>query len=121
LTGGNPELTPEESKSWTAGFVARSPFNTGGWADSLYLSMDYWSIKIEDVIAALGAGTIVQRCFNLDNANPTFDANNDWCKLFERNQANGSVQNVVQLSRNQAMTETSGVDLNFAVGFDLGN
>jgi len=120
ITGGNPDLKPEEANSWTAGFVARSPFSTGGWADSLYLSVDYWSIKIEDVIASIGVGTIVQRCFNLDNANPTYDPNNDWCRLFERNQANGSVQNVVQLSRNQAMTETSGVDFNFGVGFELG-
>lgn len=121
ITGGNPDLKPEEAKSWTAGIVARSPFNTGGWTDSLYLSVDYWSIKIEDLIASLGVGTIVQRCFNLDDANPTFDPNNDWCQLFERNQANGSVQNVVQLSRNQAMNETSGVDLNFGVGFELGD
>lgn len=118
ISGGNPDLSPETSESWTAGFVARSPFNTGGWMDSLYLSVDYWSISLEDVIAAPGAAVAVQRCFNRDNANPTFDPNNEWCQLFTRNQANGGVENLKLLSRNQAMTETSGVDIAFNASFD---
>ncbi|MNH85108.1 Vitamin B12 transporter BtuB precursor [compost metagenome] len=117
ITGGNPDLKPETSESWTAGFVAQSPFNTGGWADTLYMSVDYWSISLEDVIAAPGAAVIVQRCFNRDNANPTFDPNNEWCQLFTRNQSNGGVENLRQLSRNQATTETSGVDVAFNVLF----
>ena len=121
ISGGNPDLSPETSESWTAGFVARSPFKTGGWADSLYLSVDYWSIALEDVIAAPGAGVAVQRCFNRDNANPNFDPNNEWCQLFNRNQANGGVENLKLLARNQAMTETSGVDIAFNGAVDTDN
>ncbi|WP_292043580.1 MULTISPECIES: TonB-dependent receptor domain-containing protein [unclassified Brevundimonas] len=118
IGGGNPDLSPETSESWTAGFVAHSPFNTGGWADTLYLSVDYWSIALEDVIAAPGAATVVQRCFNRDNANPTFDANNEWCQLFNRNQATGGVEELKLFARNQAATETSGVDVTFNVRLD---
>ncbi|HAD85077.1 MAG TPA: TonB-dependent receptor [Brevundimonas sp.] len=118
ITGGNPDLMPETSESWTLGFVSQSPFNTGGWADSLYLSVDYWSISLEDVISAPGAGTVVQRCFNRDDANPTFDPNNEWCQLFQRNQATGGIEKLKLLARNQAFTETSGVDVAFNVRFD---
>lgn len=120
LGGGNPDLKPEKGESFTAGFVMNSPFNTGGWADSLYLSVDYWSIKLEDVITSASMSTIVQRCFNRDDANPTYDPNNEWCQLFKRDQGNGGVIEVQQFSRNQASTETSGVDFAFGVGFPLG-
>lgn len=120
IGGGNPDLQPEESESWTAGVVLRSPFNSGGWMDSLYASVDYWSIELENVIAAVGAATIVQRCFNRDNANPTYSASNEWCQLFQRAQSDGGVINLKQLSRNQAFQNTSGADITFGVGFDLG-
>lgn len=121
LGGGNPDLKPEKGESFTAGFVVQSPFNTGGWADSLYFSADYWSIKLDDVIGATSVATIVQRCFNRDGANPTYDPNNEWCQLFQRDQNTGGVQRVQQFARNQAMQETSGVDFTFNVGFPLGN
>ena len=118
ITGGNPDLQPEQAESWTLGAVFNSPFNTGGWADTLYLSVDYWSIQLDDAIRSVTASTIVQRCFNRDNANPTFDPNNEWCKLFSRDQASGAVKDVSLLSRNQAMDRTSGVDIAFNARFD---
>lgn len=120
LVGGNPNLTPETADSWTAGFVMNSPFSTGGFMDSLYLSVDYWSIEMEEVIAAIGALTIIQRCFNRDNANPTYDINNSYCQLFNRDAADGRVIDLQQLSQNQAITNTSGVDVVFGFGFDFG-
>lgn len=120
ITGGNPDLEPEESTSWTAGFVLGSPFSTGGWADSLYMTADYWSIELENVISSVGASTIVQRCFNRDGANPTYDANNEWCQLFDRDPNSGQVINLLQLSRNQSFINTSGVDITFGGGFELG-
>lgn len=121
LVGGNPNLSPETADSWSAGFVLNSPFNTGGFLDSLYLSVDYWSIEMENVIAAVGALTIVQRCFNRDNANPTYSNLNSYCQLFQRDAADGRVINLQQLSQNQAITNTSGVDVVFGFGFDLGS
>jgi len=117
ITGGNPNLTPEESQSWTFGFVANAPFGTSySFLEDLYVSVDYWSIELENVIAAVGATTIIQRCFNRDNANPTYDINNEWCQLFERSASNGGIENLQTTSRNQSFINTSGVD--FVVGWN---
>lgn len=118
ITGGNPNLQPETAESFTIGFVAESPF-TNPWLQGLYGSVDYWSIEMEDVIAAVGASTIVQRCFNRDGANPTYSPTNEWCQLFRREPSNGSVIELAQLSRNQAFTNTSGVDVVLGYGLDF--
>lgn len=118
ITGGNPNLKPEEAESFTAGFVLGAPVESR-WLDRFSLSVDYWSIDLESVIAAVGATTIIQRCFNRDNANPTYSLNNVWCNLFTRDPNNGGVINLQQLSRNQAFLSTSGVDVALNWGFDL--
>lgn len=119
LVGGNDQLTPEESQSYTFGFVASSPWTGNSFVESLGLTVDYWSIELENVIAAVGAATIVQRCYNRDGANPTYDPNNSWCQLFDRDQNDGGVINLEQFSRNQAFIETSGVDITARWGVDL--
>ncbi len=122
ITGGNPNLTPEESQSWTFGFVANAPFGTSySFLEDLYVSVDYWSIELENVIAAVGATTIIQRCFNRDNANPTYDINNEWCQLFERSASNGGIENLQTTSRNQSFINTSGVDLVVGWNRDFGS
>lgn len=112
ITGGNPNLGPEKAKSFTAGLVVQPSKN-------LTATIDYWSIDLEEVIAAVGASTIVQRCFNRDNANPTFSPTNQWCQLFNRDQNDGGVIDLQQLSRNQAFTKVSGVDLAVDFGLNL--
>ncbi|MFM8479878.1 MAG: TonB-dependent receptor domain-containing protein [Gammaproteobacteria bacterium] len=117
IVGGNPDLIPEVADSLTLGFVLNQPITS---LERSYLSVDYWSIDLEKVIASVGASTIVQRCFNRDGANPSFDPNNSWCKLFERSATNGGVERLKQLAQNQAFSTVSGVDLAGGVGFDLG-
>ncbi|HEU4779432.1 MAG TPA: TonB-dependent receptor [Steroidobacteraceae bacterium] len=119
ITGGNPNLTPETADSFTAGFVVSSPFDAG-LLERLSFSVDYWSIDVEDVIAAVNAVTIVQRCYNRDNANPSFDINNAWCAQFNRDANNGGVIELQQLSRNQSFINTSGIDLTTNWGFGVG-
>lgn len=110
IVGGNPNLGPEKANSFTAGLVFQPLRN-------LSVTADYWSIELEELIASVGAATIVQRCFNRDNANPTFSATNQWCTLFNRDPGNGGVVRLQQLSRNQAFRTVSGVDI--AVDYDL--
>lgn len=112
IVGGNPGLGPEKSKSFTAGFVLQPSRN-------LSATIDYWSIDLQEVIAAVGAPTIVQRCFNRDGANPTFSLTNQWCQLFNRDANNGGVIALSQLSRNQAFNKVSGVDLALDFGLNL--
>jgi iron complex outermembrane receptor protein len=120
ITGGNPNLQPEEADTYTVGFVLQSPSSNPA-LERLSLSVDYWAIKVEELIAAVNAVTIVQRCYNRDNANPTFDINNIWCQQFNRDPANGGVIELQQLSRNQATWETSGIDLTLNYGIGLGS
>lgn len=119
LTGGNTNLQPETSNSYTFGFVATSPFTGNSFVESLGLTVDYWSVELEDVIAAVAATTIVQRCFNRDGANPTYDPSNSWCQLFRRDANNGGVVDLLQSSQNQAFEEVSGVDITARWGVDL--
>jgi iron complex outermembrane recepter protein len=119
IVGGNPDLGPETADSWTAGFVVTPAFQNP-MLERLTFSIDYWSIDLEDVIAAVGASTIVQRCYNRDGANPTFDPNNQWCQLFNREPSNGGVIDLTQLSQNQAFIETSGVDFTLDWGIGVG-
>jgi outer membrane receptor protein involved in Fe transport len=119
ITGGNPDLDTEKADSWTAGLVFTSPWD-GTYSSNLTATVDYWSIELEDVIAAVGAVDIVQRCYNRDNANPTFDINNSWCQLFNRDPSNGGVIDLEQLSQNQSFINTSGIDLTLNWGIPVG-
>jgi iron complex outermembrane receptor protein len=113
IVGGNPDLENEQSDSWNFGVVIDEP-----WAvDQLSFSVDYFNIEIDDVIAAVDAATIVQRCFNRDGANPTYSLSNTWCQQFARDQDNGGVIQLQQLSQNQAFIKTDGID--FTVNYGL--
>jgi len=116
ITGGNPDLENEQSDSWTFGVVVDEPWS----ADRLSFSVDYFNIEIDDVIAAVDAQTIVQRCFNRDGANPTYSLNNSWCQQFTRDQDNGGVIELKQLSQNQAFIKTDGIDFAVNYGLDAG-
>jgi outer membrane receptor protein involved in Fe transport len=112
IVGGNPSLGPEKAQSFTAGLVLQP-------TKDLSITVDYWSIELEEVIAAVGATTIVQRCFNRDGANPTFSIDNQWCRLYQRDQNDGGVIGLSQLSRNQAFTEVAGIDIAVDFGLNL--
>jgi iron complex outermembrane recepter protein len=85
----------------------------------LTLSADYYSIRIEDAIAAVSAQDIVNTCY--DNA--TFP--NQFCSLFSRN-GTGSGPTTFgfnflrQTQINFGRIETSGVDATINYGFSLG-
>lgn len=55
--GGNPDLQPEEGDSLTIGAVWSPSF-----VDGLTLTVDYWAIEIDDVIATVGAANIMSGC-----------------------------------------------------------
>jgi outer membrane receptor protein involved in Fe transport len=110
---------PETADSFTVGAVFSGFENR--FLERSTFTVDYWSIELEDVISAVGASTIVQRCFNRDGANPTYSPTNEWCQLFVREPTNGGVINLKQLARNQSFTNTSGVDISGNIGMDLPN
>lgn len=73
ISGSNPDLQPEESKSLTLGAVLTPTFAPG-----LSLSVDYFNIKIDEVIVSLTAQAVANACYD----QPSLD--NQFCSLFER-------------------------------------
>jgi iron complex outermembrane receptor protein len=119
IVGGNPNLKPEESDSWTAGFVF-TPESGSNYAQRMSFSVDYWSIELDDVISAVGATTIITRCYNAEGANPSYSPSNEWCELFNRDPADGRVIDLEQFQRNQSLWELDGIDFTANLGMDIG-
>lgn len=119
VTGGNPNLAPETADTYTLGLVWRPGFESTLFSN-FSISLDYYSIEIEDVVASNDPTVIVNRCYNLqDNANPTLDPNNAWCQLFRRSPAGFDILDLQELSLNQAVQATSGWDLSVDWRTDL--
>jgi outer membrane receptor protein involved in Fe transport len=63
LVGGNPDLDPEKSDTYTLGVVL-----TPGFLPNATLSLDYYDIKVEDLIGQLGADLIINNCLSGDTS-----------------------------------------------------
>ncbi len=121
ISGGNPNLKVEKSTSWTVGGVLTPRFVPG-----LSLSVDYYDIKVDDVIAAVSAQQIANLCYDSP------DLNNVFCTLFQRAGAGGGPNgeqefrileaNMLQSSTNFASLRRRGIDTNLAYSrnFDWG-
>jgi outer membrane receptor protein involved in Fe transport len=97
-TIGNTALTPEIARNNTAGIA----FSGASWLPGLSLSVDYYRIKIRDVISSLGAGDIVNLCFQ--NILP------ESCGAFNLN--NNAGPNFINVQAfNLASIDTEGVDI----------
>ncbi|MES2033013.1 MAG: TonB-dependent receptor [Pseudomonadota bacterium] len=119
VTGGNPDLQPETADTYTFGAVWRPGFESSLFSN-FSISLDYYSIEIEDVVASSDPSVIVNRCYNLqDSANPTLDANNPWCQLFSRSPGSFEIVDLQEISLNQAVLSTSGWDLSINWQTDL--
>lgn len=73
VSGSNPNLKAETSDSWTYGVVIQPSFIRG-----LNLSVDYYDITVNGIIASLSAQQIVNSCY--DSAT----LNNVFCQQFTR-------------------------------------
>lgn len=78
LSGANPNLGEEKSNSYTIGAVFQPSFVPG-----LALTVDYFDITVDDVIASPTAQQVVNSCYDLP------DLNNQFCALFERFRGTG--------------------------------
>ncbi len=108
--GGNLNLAPEKANTWTLGFVFQPDFIPG-----FNMSLDYYNIKIVDVIGTALPGDIIAACFgNLTAASAT-DPN---CTSFSRNPFTGGLDGDPSLSgglfgptNNLGILKTNGFDL----------
>jgi outer membrane receptor protein involved in Fe transport len=111
-TGGNPNLKPETSDTYTAGVVFQPKFIPG-----LNVSFDYFNINVDQFIAGLGSNLILNQCVSTQNP--------FYCNLVHRD-ANGSLflspSGFVQdTTLNTGSLKTTGVDVNVAYRTDLSN
>ncbi|MEN5267188.1 TonB-dependent receptor [Stenotrophomonas sp. TWI587] len=95
--GGNPDLTPETATSKTLG-VVYSP----SWATGLNISLDWWSIELENRISSFAANTILDKCY-VDNIS-------SYCDLITRD-ATGLVTGMFIGPINAGFQELEGYDL----------
>lgn len=107
-TGGNTSLQEEKADTYTFGAVITSTASSG-LLSGLTFSIDHYQIELSDAISSLQATNYVPRCFNAQNSNPGFAADNPFCQLFQR-RFDGGITDAVQNSINVAALEVSGVD-----------
>lgn len=82
LSGSNPDLTEETSDSYTVGVVLQPRFVPG-----LSLTVDYYDIRVDNVITAVSAQALVNTCYDL----PSLD--NPFCALITRFRGPGTGPN----------------------------
>jgi len=99
LSGGNPDLSPEQGNTWTAGVVWQPRF--ASWIDGLQIALDWYDIKIEDQVGTLTAQRIIDECHN----------NTLFCDRITRDPTTGQMVNVFQSFMNLNEAAVSGTDL----------
>lgn len=109
MTGGNPNLNPETSKSFTAGVVLQPR-----WVSGLALTVDYFSIEIEDAIAQVASQTIINNCYDSPGG-----LAQQFCSLIDRetDPTKPLFGNIIMLRNqyvNTSKLETSGWDINLS-------
>ena len=108
---GNSGLTEETAKTYTVGAVLTPNIGLGRFSATI----DYYNIKITDLVTTLGAGFQIDQCY--------FEGNNAACADIVRDPASGQITAINTSIANAGTLKTSGVDasLNFVVPFaDLG-
>jgi outer membrane receptor protein involved in Fe transport len=112
---GNPNLVPEESRSFTW-----SAIFTPDFAPGLSLVIDYYDIKIRKAIASVTIQQALNNCYSNVGLNPGA------CSTFTRNgfiapadASNFRVNDFIQGSINYAATTAKGVDFGASYALDL--
>lgn len=86
--GAETGLSAETSRNWSVGAVFQPRISS---TTTLALALDYFDIKVENGVSALGGTTILSRCYN----DTDFDPTAGFCRFVERDE-------------NNALTVTSG-------------
>lgn len=115
LSGGNPNLAPEVADTYTFGTVWTPDFQD----TRVRMALDWFRYEIEDRIGGVGAASIVSRCYNDQDANPTYSINNQWCSFFVRNSA-GIAENVRATDQNLGKFNIDGIDLQLDASREVG-
>ncbi|MFM1886998.1 MAG: hypothetical protein RL026_2155, partial [Pseudomonadota bacterium] len=114
VSGGNPTLVEEEGRSITLGAVITPTFLPG-----FAFSFDYYDITVNNLIASLGAQTIISECYNSPAG-----INNPYCATVNRNaDFTFAEPAVISGGINFAKQKTTGIDfdVSYVHSFDNGH
>ena len=106
LAGGNPNLSEETAKTWTAGLVLRPSFLPG-----FSLSADWYDIRIEDAINTPEAEELADLCVD----QPSLD--NQFCPGITRDPDTGYIVGFNVMPANVASFRTAGLDVSLGYRF----
>jgi len=110
--GGNAALTEETSDTFTVGVVVEP-------IDNLDITLDYYSIDIDDAIGVFGANNLVGLCYSNDpDINASADLRAFACSQVQR-RADGNVNLVTNTNVNTGSVATTGIDLNVNYSMDI--
>ncbi len=101
LSGGNPDLQPETSDSFTIGFVYQP-----SWLEGFDITVDYWDIEITDAIGTPGAFNITDRCVDDPNG-----IDNQFCALITRDPNTFELTFIRNVTANLQKLVASGYDV----------
>lgn len=121
VSGGNPNLRPEEARSHSIGFVWQPQFVRG-----LGVSIDYWRINLNDAIGSVTAQTNATRCVDAPGG-----INNVFCAAIQRAPAGGyvdgqgrdfpghSITHWTALAENLAQSRRIGIDFEVDYRYEI--
>ncbi|WP_313538105.1 TonB-dependent receptor domain-containing protein [Sphingomonas sp.] len=107
-SGGNPNLAPEEARTWTAGVVLQPSFLRG-----FQLSLDWYNINIKNAINTVDPQQLAELC--VDQAT----INNPFCATIQRQQGTGLINGFTVSPQNVANFKTAGLDANLNYSFSI--
>ncbi len=111
---GNPDLGPETADTWSAGFVASSPWDNA-WLENLTLSFDWWKVDIEDAIQQYTPDYANYLCYGVrtvtNAAEAAAQAATTDCQNVARTSTTGGAQRQLLRYANQATISTEGIDI----------
>jgi outer membrane receptor protein involved in Fe transport len=110
LFGGNIELKPEKANTWTLGVVFVPEF-----LPKFSMSVDYYNIRIMDVIGTALPGDVIGACFNNLNAASATDPD---CLAIRRNPNTGGLDGDPAITQGLPLATTNLGEL-FTDGVDL--
>lgn len=100
ISSGNPDLSEERARTWTAGLVFRPRF-----LDGFTLSVDWYNIELENAINTAGGFDISRLCVD----QPSID--NVFCDAVPRDPVTGFITSYFVRPENVSAFRTSGVDV----------
>ncbi|MCQ8242019.1 TonB-dependent receptor domain-containing protein [Rhizosaccharibacter radicis] len=110
ITGGNAQLRPETSRTYTIGTVI-----TPRWVRNFQATVDYWHTSIANTISSLSTQYIVDQCYT--------GLNEAYCQYIGGRAGGADISSVTAVDQNLGVTKTNGIDfgLNYTYNIDFDN